>query len=129
MPALSISRLEDYDIDPVTGFLPRIPPLKRLPNPYYQPWEDVVDDLNGLLLAGRLRERVHEVGEVFDKSYRRDFSGALKSHPKCLPICFFSSPFSTPHNLKTSVNISARFLFSACCLMDTSGASMKSCQR
>ncbi|RUS30641.1 hypothetical protein BC938DRAFT_479133 [Jimgerdemannia flammicorona] len=60
MPALNIPHLEDYDIDPVTGFLPR-EPLKRLPDPYYEPWECVVDDLNGLLLAGRLRERVHKL--------------------------------------------------------------------
>ncbi|RUS20807.1 Indoleamine 2,3-dioxygenase-domain-containing protein [Endogone sp. FLAS-F59071] len=71
MPALSISPLEDYDIDPITGFLPRIPPLKRLPNPYYEPWEDVVDDLNGLLLAGRLRERVHKLA-VLDTAELKD---------------------------------------------------------
>ena len=62
MSVLSVSRLEDYDISPVTGFLPPTPPLKRLPNAYYEPWEEIVDDLSGLLKAERLRERVHKVG-------------------------------------------------------------------
>ncbi|KAI9033061.1 Indoleamine 2,3-dioxygenase-domain-containing protein [Hyaloraphidium curvatum] len=40
-------RLEDYDIDPVTGFVPSDPPLlARLP-PYYEPWERIVDVLTG----------------------------------------------------------------------------------
>lgn len=44
LPPLS---LEDYDIDPVTGFVPSNPPLlERLPA-YYEPWEKLVDILTG----------------------------------------------------------------------------------
>ncbi|CAM0134894.1 unnamed protein product [Umbelopsis sp. WA50703] len=52
--------LEEYDISPITGFLPPEPPLRRLPNPYFDPWESTMDDFNALLLAGRLRERVRK---------------------------------------------------------------------
>ncbi|CAG8454207.1 9413_t:CDS:2 [Paraglomus occultum] len=55
-PQITIPRLEDYDIDPVTGFLPSIPPLRRLPDPYYEPWESLLDIFHDLMLAGRLRE-------------------------------------------------------------------------
>ncbi|KAI7864232.1 Indoleamine 2,3-dioxygenase [Spinellus fusiger] len=43
------------------GFLPEEPPLRRLPNAYYAPWEDLMEDCNDLLLAGKLRERVHKL--------------------------------------------------------------------
>ncbi|KAG9295203.1 hypothetical protein G9A89_006184 [Geosiphon pyriformis] len=54
-------RLEDYDISPETGFLPSTPPLKRLPDPYYFPWESLIDISHELLLAGRLRECVNKL--------------------------------------------------------------------
>lgn len=57
--------LQDYDISPETGFLPPEPPLRRLTNPYFDPWESTMDDFNGLLLAGRLRERVRKVRVYF----------------------------------------------------------------
>jgi indoleamine 2,3-dioxygenase len=53
--------LEDYDISVETGFLPSKPPLRRLSDDYFAPWEDMMDDFNGLLLAGKLREKVHKV--------------------------------------------------------------------
>ncbi|KAJ3250854.1 hypothetical protein HDU77_006311 [Chytriomyces hyalinus] len=59
--AKKIPELEDHDIHPTTGFLPSAPlPLQRLPK-YYEPWEVVLDDLQRLLLAGRLRERVRAI--------------------------------------------------------------------
>lgn len=57
--------LEYYDISVKTGFLPESPPLRRLPDGYFEPWEDMMDDFNGLLLAGKLRERVHKVYHNF----------------------------------------------------------------
>jgi indoleamine 2,3-dioxygenase len=54
--------LQEYDISPTTGFLPSKPPLRRLTNPYFEPWEEMMEDFNGLLLAGKLREKVHDVG-------------------------------------------------------------------
>ncbi|KAG0093876.1 hypothetical protein BGZ92_000587 [Podila epicladia] len=53
--------LEDYDISPVTGFLPQDEPLKILPDPYFAPWEETFRNFNGLLLASRLRQRVNEL--------------------------------------------------------------------
>lgn len=59
--SLTMRPLEDYDISPVTGFLPSKPPLKRLTNEYFAAWENMMDNFNGLLLAGRLREKIQEV--------------------------------------------------------------------
>ncbi|KAI8149696.1 Indoleamine 2,3-dioxygenase [Fennellomyces sp. T-0311] len=62
MPAMHAMRsLEEYDISPTTGFLPEEPPLRRLPDPYFAPWEAMMDDFNGLLLAGKLRQSIHKM--------------------------------------------------------------------
>ncbi|CAJ0635850.1 10477_t:CDS:2 [Entrophospora sp. SA101] len=53
-----ISHLEDYDISPKTGFLQSTPPLRCLPDTYYEPWENLIDNFHNLLLTGRLRESV-----------------------------------------------------------------------
>nr|CAG8566469.1 9533_t:CDS:2 [Entrophospora candida] len=55
---LIIPRLEDYDISPITGFLPSIPPLHRLPDTYYERWENLIDSFHNLLSTGCLREHV-----------------------------------------------------------------------
>lgn len=55
-----IPRLEDYGISEKTGFLPEQPPLRRLPE-YFEPWEQVVDDLSHLLVAWKLRARIDKV--------------------------------------------------------------------
>jgi indoleamine 2,3-dioxygenase len=57
-------RLEDFGIDPVTGFLPKQPPLTRLPDPYYQPWELCIDDISHLLVAWKLRQRITGIPEL-----------------------------------------------------------------
>ncbi|KAI8646306.1 Indoleamine 2,3-dioxygenase [Parasitella parasitica] len=71
--------LDEYDISVETGFLPSTPPLRRLSDPYFAPWEDMMEDFNGLLLAGKLREKVHKM-PLLDHSmlksveeYRRAF--------------------------------------------------------
>jgi indoleamine 2,3-dioxygenase len=55
-----IPKLEDYEVDVKTGFLPPTPPLRRL-TAYFESWELVLDDLNSLLLAGKLRDKVRKV--------------------------------------------------------------------
>ncbi|BFZ61625.1 Indoleamine 2,3-dioxygenase [Saitoella coloradoensis] len=60
----SIPDLADYGLSPETGFLPASAPLARLTDPYYEPWERVMDSYNGYLLAGRLREVVHALPEL-----------------------------------------------------------------
>ena len=56
-----IPTLESYGLRPESGFMPAEPPLERLDDPYYAPWERIMDRFNGLLLAGRLREAVNKV--------------------------------------------------------------------
>ncbi|KAJ1954879.1 tryptophan 2,3- dioxygenase, partial [Linderina pennispora] len=51
-------KLENYDISPTNGFLPTQAPLARLPDPYYEPWERIVDKFNQHMLAGRIRPLV-----------------------------------------------------------------------
>ncbi|KAF9908248.1 hypothetical protein EC991_010088 [Linnemannia zychae] len=53
--------LSDYDISPITGFLPVEEPLQVLPDPYFAPWEETFQKFNGLLLASRLRQYVNEL--------------------------------------------------------------------
>ncbi|KAL8777495.1 MAG: hypothetical protein Q9213_007838 [Squamulea squamosa] len=47
--------LEDYGISQKYGFLPIELPLEVLPDPYYNPWEAIVANLQALLLSKRLR--------------------------------------------------------------------------
>ncbi|KAI8326163.1 indoleamine 2,3-dioxygenase alpha/beta type [Martensiomyces pterosporus] len=54
-------RLEDYDISPSNGFLPTEPPLTRLPDPYYEPWERIMDKFNQYLLAHQIRRLVRRL--------------------------------------------------------------------
>ncbi|CAG8547176.1 6136_t:CDS:2 [Dentiscutata heterogama] len=61
------STLEDYDISPVTGFLPSTPPLRRLPS-YYEPWEVLLDNFHVLMLAGRLRSSINKLS-VLDTNF------------------------------------------------------------
>jgi indoleamine 2,3-dioxygenase len=52
-----IDTLESYGITK-NGFLPAEPPLTRISNPYYEPWEDLVIVLPQLLKERQIRERV-----------------------------------------------------------------------
>ncbi|KAG0233963.1 hypothetical protein BGW42_007038 [Actinomortierella wolfii] len=53
--------LEDYEISPLYGFTPHELPLERLPQAYYQPWEDIADNLIDLTQSKKLRDKVHEL--------------------------------------------------------------------
>jgi indoleamine 2,3-dioxygenase len=48
--------MEDYDVFPTSGFLPANLPLVSLPQQYYKPWEDIVNNLPGLILTKRVRK-------------------------------------------------------------------------
>jgi indoleamine 2,3-dioxygenase len=52
--------LEDYGITS-NGFLPNEPPLERLPDPYYAPWEDLVGSLPTSLAQQTFRRQVDEL--------------------------------------------------------------------
>ncbi|MCJ1477016.1 hypothetical protein MMC13_005687 [Lambiella insularis] len=57
----SIPSLDDYEISPNYGFLPKELPLEMLPDPYYNRWEAVVANLQALILSRRLREVVNRL--------------------------------------------------------------------
>ena len=57
----SIPNPEDYNVSTTNGFLPDEPPLEILPDPYYQQWEAVARNLQGLILSRRLRELVDRI--------------------------------------------------------------------
>ncbi|KAG0029181.1 hypothetical protein BGZ81_004043 [Podila clonocystis] len=59
--AVPLPVLEDYDVSPQTGFVPTHGPLARLPQEYFEPWEQILDQLNPLLDSKQLRIRVDKV--------------------------------------------------------------------
>lgn len=56
-----IPKLEDHSISRRNGFLPDQVPLRRLPDRYYEPWEDLVDNLQPLILTKRIRAAVNQL--------------------------------------------------------------------
>lgn len=52
---------EDFNVSGQSGFLPTETPLERLPDPYYEPWERIVKNLQGLILSKRLRDVVDDL--------------------------------------------------------------------
>ncbi|KAJ3108253.1 hypothetical protein HDU97_001787 [Phlyctochytrium planicorne] len=64
VPPVVIPKLSDYDIHPKYGFLPGDPqPLRRLPS-YYEPWEIIMDQLQALLLAKQIRNKVDKLPKL-----------------------------------------------------------------
>lgn len=59
--------LPNYGISK-NGFLPAVPPLKRLPHTYYQPWEKIVEQLPTLIETQQIRQWVDEL-PVLDTSH------------------------------------------------------------
>ena len=47
--------------DGSNGFLPSLPPLDVLPNPYYEPWELLIEDLPNHIKDRSIRKRVQEL--------------------------------------------------------------------
>jgi indoleamine 2,3-dioxygenase len=76
----SIPVLSDYGISPEYGFLPAQLPLERLPDPYYNKWEAIVANLQGLILSKRLRGVIDRLpvlstaGLEHDSEWRRAYS-------------------------------------------------------
>lgn len=52
--------LEEYAVT-LNGFLPDTAPLERLPNPYYAPWETLVESLSTSLELKTLRSQVDKL--------------------------------------------------------------------
>lgn len=53
--------LNDYGLSPEHGFLPIELPLEILPDPYYNQWEIIITNFQGLLLSRRLREVIERL--------------------------------------------------------------------
>lgn len=53
-----IPKLQDYDVSPVTGFLPETGIVERLPDPYYQPWETLAQNLPSFVMTRQIRNYV-----------------------------------------------------------------------
>ncbi|KAL2802050.1 Indoleamine 2,3-dioxygenase [Aspergillus granulosus] len=51
----------DYEISLERGFLPQLLPLKRLPDRYYSPWEEIMKNLPGLISQKNLRYQVERL--------------------------------------------------------------------
>lgn len=54
------------------GFLPAEEPLKTIPNSYYEPWELLVHNLQGLLDNGTLRKRVEQTPVLSTEKLRTE---------------------------------------------------------
>ncbi|KAI0549842.1 indoleamine 2,3-dioxygenase [Xylaria curta] len=71
--------LSDYGISPTHGFLPNVLPLTRLPDPYYNKWESIASNLQGLILSKRLRGVIDRlpvlstIGLEHDAEWRRAY--------------------------------------------------------
>ncbi|PWY87170.1 indoleamine 2,3-dioxygenase [Aspergillus sclerotioniger CBS 115572] len=57
-PAIS---LVEYGVSLQNGFLPEVLPLRRLEDPYYSRWEDIVQDLPAIIKAGTIRQAVNNL--------------------------------------------------------------------
>jgi indoleamine 2,3-dioxygenase len=53
--------LDEYSISFQNGFLPTEPPLQRLPDPYYSPWEHIMVDLPALICSGEIRQEIRSL--------------------------------------------------------------------
>lgn len=53
--------LDQYGLSCASGFLPHVPPLRRLPDPYYAPWEGAISELPKLVTAGNVRSVVDDL--------------------------------------------------------------------
>ena len=60
VPSLSRKLLPNFDMSENTGFIPSKTPLTTLP-PYFNKWEEVVNELSKLLREKRLRQVVDEL--------------------------------------------------------------------
>lgn len=75
----AIPRLSDYGISRENGFLPDTAPLRRLPDPYYAQWEQVVENLQALILTQRLRGVIDKLpvlgtdGLIEESEWRRAY--------------------------------------------------------
>ncbi len=56
--------LEEFDVSEKTGFVPEVPPLRRLTNETFDRWEEVMAQLPALIKSGQLRVQVDQLPDV-----------------------------------------------------------------
>lgn len=59
-----IPKLADYDVSPVSGFLPEELPLQRLPDNYYEPWERIAQELPGFVMTRQVRNYIDSMPKL-----------------------------------------------------------------
>ncbi|KAI3000860.1 hypothetical protein CBS147346_6829 [Aspergillus niger] len=59
-----------YGVSLQNGFLPEVPPVRRLEDPYYSPWEEIAQDLPGLIQSGTIRRSVDDLGILSTKKLK-----------------------------------------------------------
>lgn len=69
-PTLTHVSLQDYDVDPVNGFLPGTDPLRRLSGSYAE-WDEIAAQLHKYLVSGRARTLLRDVPQ-YDTAALRD---------------------------------------------------------
>lgn len=63
-----VIRLEDYAVSEKNGFLPTSPPLAKIPNTYYEPWEALASRLSTLIKDGSIRSMIDNL-PILDASW------------------------------------------------------------
>lgn len=74
----STSALPEYSISK-NGFLPAEPPLSRLPQNYYSPWEQIIEKLPLLIETQQIRQSVDEL-PILDVSHLDNEAEWQRSH-------------------------------------------------
>lgn len=63
--------LERYGVSYASGFLPHTAPLRRLPDVYYAPWEEAVNELPKSITSQNVRSMVDQL-PVLETTYLKD---------------------------------------------------------
>ncbi|OMH81645.1 Indoleamine 2,3-dioxygenase [Zancudomyces culisetae] len=81
--------LDQYEVNLESGFIPAEEPLSRLPNPYYEPWEELASNISQYLLAKVLRDKVKSmpVLTIEKLATRRE------EHRAYVVLCFLSHAY------------------------------------
>ncbi|KAI5790821.1 Indoleamine 2,3-dioxygenase [Pyronema domesticum] len=123
-----IPSLEDYQVSPENGFLPAEAPLSRLPDPYYESWEEIAGDLHNLITSKKIRRVVEDLPQLStsrlrtEAEWRRAYlvlgflvnsyvwgmEPAQERVPKCLSIPFLK--------VSDHLDIPPVVTYAACCL-------------
>jgi indoleamine 2,3-dioxygenase len=89
------------------GFLPEGLPLQRLPDPYYEPWETLIQDLPVLIENGTLREKVDQL-PVLSTSFLHTEPEQRRAY---VVLCFLVNGYVWGGNTASQVTYPRLFFF------------------